>query len=93
MSHPEEFADTDPKALEVWLSLQRRMSMGEKLRAVLEASRFLLQMYEAGVRLHHPRAGDREVFLRTAARHLDRELMIRAYGWDPALHEHPGRRA
>ena len=93
MRHAEDFADTDPRALEVWLSLQRRMSMGEKLLSVLEASRFLLQMYEAGVRLGHPHASEQEVFLRTAARHLDRALMIRAYGWDPVLHDDPGRRS
>ena len=93
MRQAEEFADTDPRALEVWLSLQRRMSMGEKLLATLEASRFLLQMYEAGVRMDHPHASEREIFLRTAARHLDRDLMIRAFGWDPLLHDDPGRRA
>ena len=92
MTPAEQFTDTDPRALEVWLSLQRRMSLGEKLLAVLEASRFLLQMYEAGVRLEHPRASEREVFLRTAARHLDRTLMTRAYGWDPALHGDTGGR-
>jgi len=90
--HAEEFADTDPRALEVWLSLQRRMSMGEKLLVTLGASQFLLQMLEAGVRLDYPHASEREIFLRTAARHLDRDLMIRAYGWDPALHEDLGRR-
>jgi hypothetical protein len=92
MRPAEQFTDTDPGVLEVWRSLQRRMSLGEKLLAVLEASRFLLQMYEAGVRLEHPRASEREIFLRTAARHLDRTLMIRAYGWDPALHGDPGER-
>jgi hypothetical protein len=33
----------------------------------------------------HPQASDREVFLRVAARHLPRELMIRAYSWDPEI--------
>jgi len=92
MRPAEEFTDTDPRALEVWLALQRQMSLGQKLFAVMEASRFLLQLYEAGVRLDHPHASEREIFLRTAARHLDRDLMIRAYGWDPALHEDAGRR-
>ncbi len=31
----------------------------------------------------HPQAGEREVLVRLAARHLDRELVIRAYGWYP----------
>jgi hypothetical protein len=34
----------------------------------------------------NPDAGDREVFLRVAARRLDRETMIQVYGWDPDLH-------
>lgn len=75
--------DTDPATLKVWLEIQRRMTPAEKLHLVLESSVLLLQMYEAGVRLHYPHAADREVFLRVAARHLDRETMIRAYGWDP----------
>jgi hypothetical protein len=84
--HPEEFRDTDPQALEVWLDLQRKMPAGEKLAAVLNASQFVLQMYEMGVRRLYPEADDREVLLRVAARHLPRELMIAAYGWDPQGH-------
>ncbi len=87
MVHPQPYSDTDPRAMEVWLDLQRRMPAGDKIAAVLAASRFVLQMYEAGVRSLYPKADDREVFLRTAARHLSRDLMIRAYGWDPEQHE------
>ena len=46
-------------------------------------------MYEAGVRLQYPEASEREILLRTAARHLSRDLMIRAYGWDPEGNEDP----
>jgi len=38
----------------------------------------------------HPEASDHEVLLRVAARHLPRELMIRAYGWDPENDVQPG---
>ena len=78
-----ELADTDPRAMEVWLDMQGRMPPGEKLRITLEASELVLSMYEAGVRHQYPQASDREVLLRVAARHLSRDLMIRAYGWDP----------
>jgi hypothetical protein len=88
--HPEEFRDTDPRAMEVWLDLQRNMPRGEKLAAVLSASQFVLQMYEMGVRRLHPDADDREVLLRVAARHLPRQSMIDAYGWDPEEHGEPG---
>jgi hypothetical protein len=69
--------------MEVWLDLQREKTPGEKLAQVFEASQLVLQMYEMGVRRLHPAANDREVLLRVAARHLPRETMIRAYGWDP----------
>jgi hypothetical protein len=89
MEHPQPYSDTDPRAMEVWIDLQRRMPAGEKIASVLSASHLVLRMYEAGVRLQYPEASEREIFLRTAARHLSRDLMIRAYGWDP---QHPSRR-
>jgi len=90
MTHPEEFTDTDPRAMEVWLELLRKMPAGEKLAVVLSGAQFVLQLYEMGVRKMHPEASDHEVLLRVAARHLPRELMIRAYGWDPENDVQPG---
>jgi hypothetical protein len=86
MQHPQEFTDTDPRAMEVWLDLQRRMTSGEKLAATLKASEFLLKSWESEVRAEHPHVDEIEVRLRVAARHLPRDLMIRAYGWDPEIH-------
>jgi len=83
MRHPAEFTDTDPRALEVWLELQRSMPAGDKLAAVLGAAQFVLQMYEMGVRKLCPQASDAEVRVRVAARHLPRDLVVRAYGWYP----------
>jgi len=83
MTIPEEFLDTDPKTLGVWLDMQRKMSPGERGRLALDASEFMLEVCRAGVKLQYPNASERELLLRTAARHLSRELMIRAYGWDP----------
>jgi hypothetical protein len=90
MTHPEEFADTDPRAMEVWLDLQRRMPAGEKLAVVLNSAQFVWQLYEMGVRRLYPEASDHEVLPRVAARHLPRDLMIRAYGWDPEHDGQPG---
>jgi len=83
--HPEEFTDTDPRAMEVWLELLRQKAPGERLATTLGLADLALKMAEAGVRKVLPRAPEREVFLRVAARHLPRELMIRAYGWDPEI--------
>ena len=76
-------ADTDSKAFDVLIELQRKMSAGDKLACVLQTSAMLMRITEDNVRKLYPGASDREVFLRSAARRLDRETMIRAYGWDP----------
>lgn len=76
-----------PARFAAWVELQRRMTLGEKLAAVVAATEFVMRLQEDGVRRLYPEASPREVFLRAAARRLDRETMIRAYGWDP---EAPG---
>ena len=93
MKYPQPYSDTAPQAIEVWLELLRKMSDGEKTASVFELIRFAREMAETGVRFRHPCAGNREVFLRTAALHLSRDEMIRAYQWDPQEHEHSSRRA
>ena len=65
---------------------------GKKIESVLALSRMAIQFSEAGVRMAYPEADEREVFLRTAARCLSRDLMIRAYGWDPNANEDPSGR-
>jgi hypothetical protein len=80
------FSDTDPAALEVFIELQRKMEPWQKLAMVFGSIRMTSALTEALIRQEHPEASDREVFLRVAARHLDRDLMIKAYGWDPEAH-------
>jgi hypothetical protein len=81
------YGDTDPRALEVFLDLQRKMPVSEKLQTMFGLIEMLRNMSEADVRRMYPKADDREIFLRTAARSLDRETMIRVYGWNPQTHE------
>ena len=83
------YADTDAKALEVFIELHRRMTPSQKLAAVFEMSEMLLRMSLADVKKQYPEANEREVFLRMAARQLDRQTMLRAYGWHPDLGTHP----
>jgi hypothetical protein len=87
MEHPQPYSDTDPRAMEVWLDLLRRMPPGKKIESVFSLNRMAIQFSEAGVRLAYPNAGEREVFLRAASRRLSRDLMIRVYGWDPGTDE------
>lgn len=87
MPHEPDFVrDTDPKALKVFYDIQRSRSMSQKVDDVFELSEWMIQLAEAGVRLRHPGISEREVFLRAAALRIPRELMIRAYGWDPEEH-------
>jgi hypothetical protein len=80
----EWYTDTDTKALEVFLDRQRAMTPAEKIRAVFEQNQLLRSMSEARERRLHPEASEREIFLRVTARRLDRETMLRVYGWYPA---------
>jgi hypothetical protein len=79
-------SDTSPDARRVYLELYRRMSPGERLQRVFELCDFQQSLQIANVRAMHPEAGEEEIFLRVASRRLGRDLMIKAYGWDPDLH-------
>ena len=76
-------ADTDEKAFEALIEIQRKIPPGERFALSLQHSGMLMNMAEGNVRRLYPEASEREVFLRAAARRLDRETMIKAYGWDP----------
>lgn len=80
-------ADTSPEAFEKLMEFARTLTPGEKLRQSFRLTRFMIQMQEAAARREYPNASDREIHLRAAARRLGRELMIQAYGWDPADHD------
>jgi hypothetical protein len=86
--HPPEFADTAPRAMEVWLEVLRKKTPGERIASAFELTDFALRMAESGIRVRHPMASEREIFLRAAALRLPRDLMIRAYGWDPEQNVH-----
>ena len=83
MQRPPRVSDTTDRAREVCLNALRAMPVSQKIATVFQLSEVVWQLSEAGVRKIFPEAGDREIFLRTAARHLDRETMVRVYGWDP----------
>ncbi len=80
------YEDTDPKALEVFLQLHREMTPGQRVAHIFEMVAFAEGLQRSSVRSMYPDASEREVFLRVAARRLDRETMIKVYGWDPDLH-------
>jgi hypothetical protein len=79
--------DTSAEALSLFYEIQRKRSVGQKLVDVFDLSEGLFETVKAGVRLRYPEADERQVFLRAVASRVSRELMIRAYRWDPAAHE------
>jgi len=86
MASSDFFSDTHPEALEIWLNLFRNMEPERRVGLALDQSRRAFGMAEANVRILYPDADDREVQLRVASRHISRDLMIRAFEWDPEQH-------
>ena len=92
MSHEQHadvdfLRDTSAPALSVFYEIQRNRPAAQKLIDVFDLSEGLFETVKAGMRLRYPKAAEREIFLRAVATRVPPELMIRAYGWDPALHE------
>jgi hypothetical protein len=83
MRRSDWYSDTDPRALEVFLECQRRMTASEKVNGIFQLTRMLFETAQAEIQRQNPEIDEREAFLRTAARHLDRETMMRVYGWKP----------
>jgi hypothetical protein len=79
--------DTSAEALSIFYEIQRGRSGGQKLVDAFDLSEGLFETVKANIRLRYPQADEREVFLRAVASRVSRELMMRAYGWDPAAHE------
>ena len=75
--------DTRPTAEKVWIEGLGRMSLREKARVIEALHRAAWAMALEGVKLRHPEAGEEEIRLRLGALRIPRELMIRAFGWDP----------
>ena len=82
----EWFEDTDPEALEVFIQLHRQMTPGQRVARVFELCALQESLQRSSAKSMYPNADERQSFLRVAARRLDRETMIAAYGWDPELH-------
>jgi hypothetical protein len=76
-------ADTPLAAEHAQFAIWRRMTPTEKFAAFLDLQQTAIALAEAGIRLRHPHADEREVFLRRVARTLDRATVLRLYGWAP----------
>ena len=72
-------SDTSLEAERTQVELWRRMSPIEKLHAVSESTRSVLQLSLVGIRLRHPDASDEECKARLAILKLGRQLACKVY--------------
>ena len=78
--------DTSPEIEEMVMERYRQMTPQEKIAIIQGLNRTAMLMALAGIRMRHgPDLSERELQLRLAALWLDRETMIKVYGWDPEV--------
>lgn len=79
-------ADTPLEIEALVLAGLRRMTPVEKMARVLDLNRASEAMAAARIRARYgPDLSARELRLRLAALRLDRETMVRVFGWDPEI--------
>jgi hypothetical protein len=79
-------SDTSPEVERMMVEIWRRTTPEQKLRRVLSIGRSINELVRGYLRTQYPDATPREIELRLAARNLDRETMIKVFGWDPDVH-------
>lgn len=75
-------AAVEQRMLEHW----SRASPEQKLSRMCAMGHSINELARADLRSRYPGASVREIELRLRSRSLDRETMIRAFGWDPEIH-------
>lgn len=85
-SEPRPGIDTHPGVERMMIEHWRRATPDHKLARMFGMARAVNALARADLRRRYPEATPRELELRLRSRSLDRETMIRAFGWDPDLH-------
>lgn len=75
--------DTDPRAEKVLIELIRKAPIWRRLEMVSNLVRTGRTFSMIGLKSRYPQASPEELHRRMAALWLDREIVIRVYGWDP----------
>lgn len=83
LDYKTQARDTTPEVERMLIAAYRNMSPCEKIRCIANLSQACTDMAVAGIRNRYPDADEREVRLRLGALRMDRELMVKAFGWDP----------
>jgi hypothetical protein len=77
--------DTAPDAERVLIELARATPVWRKFEQVAETTETCRAFAMAGLMRRYPDASQDELHRRLAALVLDRETVIRVYGWDPKV--------
>ena len=75
--------DTHPEIAHVLIEGYRHMSSQQKLEQVNQLTKMAQLFVLARIRKQYPSASEHEQQLRLASLWLNRETMIRVFGWDP----------
>ena len=84
---PHEYllSDTDPEVERVLIRLARAAPAWKKCEQIVSATMACRELAMVGLRGRYPEANEEELRRRLAALVLDRDVVIRVYGWDPAV--------
>jgi hypothetical protein len=77
--------DTSPEAERVLIELARATPVWRKFEQIAEMTETCRNFAIAGLRKRYPEASEEELQRRLPALLLDRETVIRVYGWDPKI--------
>ncbi|MBM3265122.1 MAG: hypothetical protein FJY97_17110 [candidate division Zixibacteria bacterium] len=81
------FEDTSPEIENRLLEGYRDMTPVQKLTAVATLNHVLEQLASSRIKtMYGPEMSEKELRLRLASLRLDRDTMIRVFGWDPEIH-------
>ncbi len=78
-------SDTDPEVERKLIELTRTMPDWKKIEQVFSLIETTRALSMAGLRKRYPQASEEELKKRLAALVLDRETVIKVYGWDPEI--------
>jgi hypothetical protein len=83
MKSQRRIQDTDAEAHRFLIELARRTPVWKKFAQVAATTETCRAFARAGLRRRYPDASEDEIKRRLAAVVLDRETVIKVYGWDP----------
>ena len=75
--------DTHPDIEAMLVDRWRSETLGQKLRRVDDLTKTGEILSRTGIRRQFPEASEEEVRLRVIARRLNKDEMLRVYGWHP----------